>query len=394
VRALLLTPFSPASRHLHAANDLAQGLAGALGKEVELHVFSPVDPSAAQTRSDQDSIRHGNFYIHHGSPVSCSPMGRLSTYPFAYRCAWGRSSTDEAIRLVDALRPSVVHGEYVQTSEALLKLNGTPWSMTLHDLPSLVGTQEIERARGPRRLVQSLELRKVERLERRVLASAHAVITLSERDGSLLSGRARRVRVARPGLDRPREMWSEARQRSAADPVLVFGGAMWRRANQLTARYLAEDVLPRVRSVVPEARLRIVGADPSPSVRDLNLAPGVEVTGHVADLSEEFLDAAVVLAPSMLDAGVLLKALRALAMGCPVVLNSKSAGSIEGLQRSVHALVADDPNSMAAAILELLADPSLGARLGAAGSELVLRNYTWSGYAGAYAEMLREIAAQ
>lgn len=392
MRALLLTPFSPAGLHHHAANDLAQGLAEALGEEVDLHVFAPLAPPTEHPTADRDSAPNRSFHLHSGSAVPYSPVDRFSTYPFAYRCAWGRSSTVEALQLVHSLRPSVVHGEYVQTSEALLELRGTPWSVTLHDLPSLVGRQEVAAARGPRRLVQRLELVKVGLLERRLLASADGVVTLSERDSSLVSGRARRVRVARPGVDRPRTMWREARRDTAPDPVLVFGGAMWRRANQLTASYLSEEVFPRVRAVVPQARLRIVGADPNPTVQQLGRRSGVEVTGHVADFDDEFLNAAVVLAPSMLDAGVLLKALRALAMGCPVVLNSKSAASIEGLKHGVHALIADDPDSMAAAITELLTDASLGARLGMAGSEFVLQGYTWSGYAGAYAEMMREIA--
>jgi glycosyltransferase involved in cell wall biosynthesis len=80
--------------------------------------------------------------------------------------------------------------------------------------------------------------------------------------------------------------------------------------------------------------------------------------------------------PLLTGGGTRLKVLEALALGTPVVSTSKG---IEGLDVTdgVHALVADGPDAFAAAVLRVLAEPPLAARLSDAGRALVTDSYTW-----------------
>jgi glycosyltransferase involved in cell wall biosynthesis len=74
--------------------------------------------------------------------------------------------------------------------------------------------------------------------------------------------------------------------------------------------------------------------------------------------------------------GTRLKALEALAAGRPVVGTTIGLEGL-GLRPGVDVLVADDAASFAAAVLRLLRDDELAARLAAAGRATVERRFTW-----------------
>jgi glycosyltransferase involved in cell wall biosynthesis len=75
--------------------------------------------------------------------------------------------------------------------------------------------------------------------------------------------------------------------------------------------------------------------------------------------------------------GTRLKILEALALGTPVVATTKGAEGLE-LVPGRDALIADGPADFAEAVLALLADPDLRARLSWHGRRLVEAHYDWA----------------
>ena len=69
------------------------------------------------------------------------------------------------------------------------------------------------------------------------------------------------------------------------DAGLVFVGSMDWFPNEDAAVFLLEAVLPRIRAAVPDARLTLVGRDPSERLRAMAAeTAGAEVTGTVDDV--------------------------------------------------------------------------------------------------------------
>lgn len=156
---------------------------------------------------------------------------------------------------------------------------------------------------------------------------------------------------------------------------LLFVGHLGVSHNVDSARVLARDVLPRIRTHRPDATLRLVGADPAPAVRALHAPPLVEVTGFVSDLAAEYGSANLFLAPLRFAAGVQNKIIESLAAGLPVITSRIAA---EGLGAPDSALdVADDPETMAARALELLADDSARLEGAARGRAFVREHFAW-----------------
>ncbi|MBC8163389.1 MAG: glycosyltransferase, partial [Roseiflexaceae bacterium] len=105
-------------------------------------------------------------------------------------------------------------------------------------------------------------------------------------------------------------------------------------------------------------------------------APDIAVPGALDDLRPLYASAALVVAPVFWGSGVRVKLLEALASAAPVVSTRLAA---EGLGLSGEsALFAETPSAFAAAILRLLDDPALRARLGTAGRSVVERGHDWA----------------
>ena len=80
--------------------------------------------------------------------------------------------------------------------------------------------------------------------------------------------------------------------------------------------------------------------------------------------------------PLLTGGGTRLKVLEALAVGTPVVSTRKGVEGID-ITDGVHALVVDTPEAFAAAVLRVLDEPALAARLSDAGRRLIASSYTW-----------------
>lgn len=98
-----------------------------------------------------------------------------------------------------------------------------------------------------------------------------------------------------------------------------------------------------------------MGSHPTAEVEAL-AEDGVIVTGYVDDASLlSFYEASrVVVAPLRFGAGVKLKVLEAMAYGVPIVTTSVGAQGLPELAEAIP--VTDDPQQIADAIIDLLAD--------------------------------------
>jgi polysaccharide biosynthesis protein PslH len=173
---------------------------------------------------------------------------------------------------------------------------------------------------------------------------------------------------------------------------VLFVGAMDRARNQAAARWLVHTIWPLVRRACPEARLRIVGANPPDHILALGRAPGVTVTGWVADLGREYALSRVVVAPMRSEAGALNKVLDGLAAGRPVVATRRANAGIDAPPEAI--CIADEAETFAAAVARLLQEDGTWQHVGAAGRRHVRAAFDWTAAVARYeAELLARVTA-
>jgi len=141
-----------------------------------------------------------------------------------------------------------------------------------------------------------------------------------------------------------------------------------------SARWVICEIMPLVRSRIPNIRLYIVGSGSDRTLSDINESD-VTIKGKLQSVLPYLCHSDVALVPLRYESGTRFKILEAGACGVPVVSTTLGA---EGLP-VVHGndiLIADHPESIADSIIRLITDRNLASELGKNLRNLVLEQYS------------------
>lgn len=157
------------------------------------------------------------------------------------------------------------------------------------------------------------------------------------------------------------------------------------------AVWFVQEVWPTISAAHPDARLRIVGRDPSPAILELR-GPSVEVTGTVADVAVACEGVRVGVVPLRSGWGIKNKTLDFMSMGLPVVTTPHGAEGIAASSSDGMDTVAVDAAEMSRAVNLLLDDAGLAAARGDAASEFVHEKHAWRAIGADYSRALGALA--
>ena len=207
--------------------------------------------------------------------------------------------------------------------------------------------------------------------------SVDQIHTMSAHDAEFLSrflpDGADRLVVAPNGVDT--DFYGESDPPPQREDVLYVGNYQ-NLPNIDALEYFVLDVWPLLRLQRPEARLSVVGANPSDRVFRFDGVDGITVVGPVDDLREAYHSHRVMVAPIRAGSGTRLKILEAFAAGIPVVSTTLAAEGIAA-EHEKHLLIADNAVDFANAVARVLDDDELAHTLPRAAAELVGNTYDW-----------------
>ncbi|MGA3149847.1 MAG: glycosyltransferase, partial [Acidimicrobiales bacterium] len=240
-------------------------------------------------------------------------------------------------------------------------------------------------------MVSEEEVRRWRRLHRRSSHRVAAVVVASDLD----AGRAARRRVEHvqviangyPAVTRP-----VGRAAVGTPPTVLFQGLLRYPPNIDAARWLASEVGPALRRMVPDVEIRLVG-EHSPDLGSLDDRPRFTVTGRVPDIAAELARADVVVVPVRYGSGTRLKILEAFAQRVPVVstpLGAEGLGAVDGVQL----LLGDTAPDLARACARLLHEPGLREAVVSQAYELFLERFQSEVIEQEVARLAREVAGR
>jgi glycosyltransferase involved in cell wall biosynthesis len=241
-----------------------------------------------------------------------------------------------------------------------------------------------------RRFYAGANWRKLRREELRIYREADGVYLCSAADEQRLLDQVPEARTAVI----PNAADIEYYKPRPTDPppdgrTVVYFGLLSTIPNVDGVTHFVQDIWPHIAEAHPEARCKIIGGRPPPSLQAL-AGPRVELTGFVPDLRPHLAAAAAIVVPLRLGGGTRLKIVEAMAMGKAIVSTTLGAEGIEAVSgRDI--LIEDEPAAFAGAVNRLLADPSLAARIGQSARLAALERYSWSGAAEALEGFYRRI---
>jgi glycosyltransferase involved in cell wall biosynthesis len=205
-----------------------------------------------------------------------------------------------------------------------------------------------------RALAARIEALRVRQAEARICRDADRVLAFPNDAEALrrLAPAEKFIEILPAGDDRlleaPLPRWEET------GPLVFYAGTLSWEANIDGLCWFLEQCWPEIKRQVPEARLRIAGAEAAPRVEEaVRRAPDAELLGLLPDLEPWYRQTRVFIAPLRFGSGIKLKVLNALLRGLPTVSSSVGA---EGLPLTAgHELaVCDTAPSFSAAVAALL----------------------------------------
>ncbi len=273
-----------------------------------------------------------------------------------------------------------------QLNPVLLELDGFSLPSSLR---TILLTYDVEAVRMERlvhtgtalaRYAKRLEAHRAERFERANLAQFDGVVVVSELDRKILIERygieEERVLVIENSVDTDYFAF-EPYDPSPHDPGVVFVGHLGYRPNHDAAVRLLQNIMPRIRCVIPNTRAWIVGNSPSRKLMEIARPPLDNITGHVDDVRPYLRRASVVCVPLQAGSGTKFKVLEALSLGRPVVGTSIA---VEGLnvEPGVHLVVRESDEAIADACIQIIQHPGAYGIMVQQGRQQVEQHYSWT----------------
>jgi glycosyltransferase involved in cell wall biosynthesis len=291
---------------------------------------------------------------------------------------------------LERFRPDVVHTTMAQVDAVWDGPAGPATVLAALDAWHVNYEAEALAATGARKWLLRSDISRVRRLEAREFRRFGRVVVVTDHDADALRevdpGLA--LTVIPNGVDATR--FAPPPFHAREPNLIVFTGVMSYGPNVTAAEFLARRLMPRVRAVVPDARLALVGRAPPARVRALARMDGVEVVGEVPDMNVWLGRGRLYVCPILSGTGIRNKLLEAFANGLPCVATARAVAGLQ-VQDRRHFLAGADEEELAGHAVRLLRDAEASRALGAAAREYVLAEHSWEAVARAYEQVYDEV---
>lgn len=321
------------------------------------------------------------------SLASTSSFERLRVVPPGLQCALDRVLLAKRFDVVNLEFPYLGHYQLRQAPSGA-KLPRVV--VDSHDIAYDLARQFARTGSLGRRLYGEVNWRKLRQEELQTYRDADGVYLCSAADEQRLLDQAPGVRTAVI----PNAADIEYYQPRPGDPTpdgrtVVYFGLLSTVPNIDAIIHFIQDIWPHIAEAHPEARFKIIGGKPPLALQRLT-GPRIELTGFVQDLRPHLASAQVLVVPLRIGGGTRLKIVEGMAMGKPIVSTTLGAEGIEAVSGR-DLIIADQPEAFANAVIRLLTDPGLAARIGQSARQLAVERYAWSGAAQALEEFYHQI---
>lgn len=386
-------PFPPTNGIALRVCAILQGLA-ASGHEIDLLCFGDT-AAAGQDQSKALEICKAVQIIPNPSAGFSKPaalLRRVAAVPFTRPYGVARSRSKRMVReILDRLRRQACDVVLCEETDLLVNVPDhlpVPLIVDHHNAEHVLLERYLAQETNPfRRAYAWMEARKVRKWERQATLRADVAMVCSDVDRATYRALCPSAAV----IVAPNVIDAAAYAPAASEEpetILYAGGMDWY-PNRDAVEFFALSILPRILRRVPGARFVVAGRNPAPEFRRrFGEIPSIEFTGAVPDMRPQIARAAVCVVPLRIGSGTRLKILEAAAMAKPVVSTSLGAEGLDFADGS-EILLADEPESFAGAVVELLNDAKRRRSLGAAARRRVEHSYSLAVLQGSLRNVFR-----
>jgi polysaccharide biosynthesis protein PslH len=313
-------------------------------------------------------------------------LNLVSDLPYAIKKYESPAMRDEVAKRVTDGRFDVLVCDFLAPAVNVPQDLNCPSVLFQHNVEAMIWKRHYEVQKSPpKKAYLFRQWQKMQTFEAKMCPAFDSVVAVSREDRELMQQEysVKEIYDVPTGVDTA--FFRPSGQRESRPHNLVFTGSMDWLPNEDAIRYFTEQIMPRIKQSVPGVTLTVVGRDPYPGLVELSRRdPSVTVTGRVEDVRPFMEEAALYIVPLRIGGGTRLKIYEAMAMEMAIVSTSIGA---EGLPVSdgKEILLADTPESFAAAVVKLLQQASLASEIGKRAAARVREEFGWDKVAESFA---------
>lgn len=234
----------------------------------------------------------------------------------------------------------------------------------------------------------NIEYNKVKNYEKKCTKLFKKQTVISQFDKEYISrfGNIENIEIIGNGVDVDYYIPQETKKNNN----ICFVGSMQYIPNAQAAIYFATEIFPMVKKEIPDAKFKIIGANPRKdlyeAVKDIE---GIEITGRVEDVRAYMKDCCVSVCPVKIAGGIQNKILEAMSMGIPVVTTKEGA---EGIYADNTILqVANSNEDYAQKVIELIRNKEKITAIGEASRNFVIDKFSWNSVGNDINKLINEV---
>lgn len=396
LRLLFLLPFSPRLDATHGGGRTTAQLLAHLAtrhRVAVIHLRAPADPPADPVLRQQcefiEEVLRPNPGFSHLSWLART-TSLLRGWPLWVASCSVAAFHSRVRTLANTWKPDIVQVEFHVMAQYLSALADSPAPRILiqHEPGAPAACDVWQSSRGLVRMIRYWDMWAWKRFEQAIISRLQAIVVFTVRDREALAPVSPSIPIV--CIPFGTELPEQPLDPYGEDPLsLIFVGNFTHPPNVDSALRLINEILPRVRILIPGVRLQIVGDHPTTQIRQL-AGETILVTGRVSDVTPYLNSAAIVIAPLRMGGGMRVKVLEALAAGKAIVA---SRLAVEGLEvvEGMHLRLAETDKKFADVIVQLLAHPEERASLGRNARAWACANIGWGKTIAAYEKLYESL---
>lgn len=397
MKVLFATGHLPSLQKGQAGAKTSYGISEYLSRTNEVHLLAFGTESEIESLSEQEMKIFASWQYIPATRAS-RMLGVLSSPSLPLAIA-ARASAAYRRRLKQMFREHSFDAVLFDHTAMLQYIEDVPSGVvtfaSLHDVLTQGWERRVAHAKNPlQRLVLEIERRRVMRWEQHAFASVDVVFPHNEKDGRLVENMSQlrsSPMTIQPWVDAC--VLEKSGKRNPKKNSLLFWGAMDRAENIDAARWIANEILPRIREQVPTAHLYIAGSKSDSLDQVFSRRQDISLLGFIDDIEEMMGSMEIALLPLRLGAGIKVKTLECMAAAMPVVTTNVGAEGIDA-RDGKDFLVANDAENIANKVILLLRDRANAQKMGESGRIFIEEMYDFDEKIEAVRERMLQLTAQ
>lgn len=298
--------------------------------------------------------------------------GIFSATPFQVSYFYQRKAQEKINEIIEKEMPRHIYFQLIRTAEYVKPYKLIPSTLDYMDAFSKGMERRVKKSNFLFNYIFGKEGNRLKHYESDVFKLFKNKTIISEQDRDCIEHPEKQdIQILPNGVDFD-FFHPEEREK---DYEIVFTGNMNYPPNIQSAEYLATEIMPLVRKKLPDAKLLISGATPSPRVTKLE-NEYVTVTGWVDDIRESYWRSKVFVAPMQLGTGLQNKLLEAMAMKIPCVTSQLANNALQATPEK-EVFIGSNTEDYVDKILLLLKNKEISIEVSNNAYSFVKQNFSW-----------------